>query len=434
MGTEVLDGKYSLDELLGRGGMGEVYAGRNLTTGKRVAIKRLRDMPDSKHELEARFVREAQAASALEHANVVQVFDVAQSDGIFYMVMELLRGESLSAYIEREAPMPAERAAAVLLPALAALHHAHQRNIIHRDLKPDNIFLSQLEGTEGFTPKLLDFGIAKLLDDSDRLALTRTGAVMGSPLYMSPEQTLDSGSVDARADIYAMGVILYEMLSGQRPFEASSYPALVYAIMHGPARPLLELVPTIDPAVVAVVDRAMARNRDDRPASTDVFANELRRAVGLPELSRLSSAIALAPAMQAQSALGMADTLDSRAIVGRADDAPPRSTRGIWGAGAIALVLALGALALFTGREADAPEPVVRNIVVVEADAVTASAQRVAEEPIDAAVNAEMPQRASAPPPERTPAVPARGARSKVPRREPEPVPAPVEGLPFQQR
>jgi serine/threonine protein kinase len=306
MGAEVLDGKYALEQLLGRGGMGEVYAGKNLVTGKRVAIKRMRDLHELKEDVQARFLREARASSVIEHANVVQVFDVGRVDGSLYMVMELLRGESLASFLAREGPIAAARAAELLLPILRALEHAHARDVIHRDLKPDNIFLCEVEGADATVPKLLDFGIAKIAHDPEVLKLTRTGAVMGTPYYMSPEQAQDSGEIDARSDVYAMGVIFYEALGGKRPFEGANYPSLIWAIVSGRAVPLEELVPSIEPQVAACVARAMAPDRDHRYPSARAFADALREALRLPQ-----RAVASAPTLRGRDALGSAETLPS---------------------------------------------------------------------------------------------------------------------------
>jgi serine/threonine-protein kinase len=357
MGAEVLDGKYALEELLGRGGMGEVFAGRNLVTGKRVAIKRVRDLPELKDEVQARFLREARAASVLEHANVVQVFDVGHADGSLYMVMELLKGQSLASYLASEGTIPGERAIALLLPILRALQHAHERDVIHRDLKPDNVFLCRIEGTEGVVPKLLDFGIAKIKHDPEMLKLTRTGAVMGTPYYMSPEQAQDSGTIDARSDVYAMGVIFYELLCGTRPYEGTSYASLMWAIMSARAVPLVERAPSIDPRLAACVERAMARDRDARYPSAAAFADALREAAGLAK-GGSSAAIELPPV---RSSIATAETLpsDPQAATPYSSVRPappePRMSSAWWLAGVAALVAGgVGAVMIATSSD---PEP-----------------------------------------------------------------------------
>ncbi|MEM9191370.1 MAG: serine/threonine-protein kinase [Myxococcota bacterium] len=344
MSGEVLDGKYVLDERIGRGGMGEVFAGRNLVTGKRVAIKRLLSLPDLAEEIEARFLREARAASRLEHANVVEVFDVGRSDGSLFMVMELLRGESLQDRLDRDQRLTVQEATQVLVPVLRAIQHAHERDVIHRDLKPDNIWLSEIEGADEVIPKVLDFGIAKFAHDPEVLKLTRSGVTMGTPYYMSPEQTRDSAEIDGRADIYSLGVILYETLSGRRPYEASSYPALVMSIVTGDCPYLGDLVPELREEVNEVVHRAMAKQADERFSTAKDFA------AALAAVADDHPTYALRPRENSDAAIGLADTVASEPEL----EANPRKRR--WGLVIAGIAVAAAAAVAFSiGGE---PDPV----------------------------------------------------------------------------
>src|SRR5688572_9506839 len=193
-----MESKYEQGALLGRGGMGEVYEGRHALTGRRVAIKRLSPALTRDAEASRRFLREARAAAAIEHPNVVQILDCGTDDGTPFIVMELLRGESLASLLEREGPLAPERAIELVRPVLNALERAHALSMIHRDLKPENVFLADT-GEPKPVPKLLDFGIARFYEDGDERAagpLTRTGAVMGTPSFMSPEQAFGHKDLD----------------------------------------------------------------------------------------------------------------------------------------------------------------------------------------------------------------------------------------------
>jgi serine/threonine-protein kinase len=278
--VEVLDNKFELVRLIGEGGMGTVYEARNIRSGRRVAIKRMSDGVARDPASVQRFVREAQASTAIEHPGVVQVFDVGASGGAPYMVMELLAGEPLSAFIAREAPVAPVRLATLLGPALGALACAHALGIVHRDLKPDNVFLARPPGTGEIVPKLLDFGISKVLVDGAGLGLTRTGAVLGTPYYMSPEQAAGQRDVDARADIYALGAIFYQALTGRVPYDADNYNALIVAILSRAPVSMRHYVPGLSPEVEAVIAQAMSHNRASRHTTVAQFVHALAAALG----------------------------------------------------------------------------------------------------------------------------------------------------------
>ncbi len=272
----VVGGKYRIEGLLGQGGMGAVYRAVHLVSDKRVAVKWMLPVHEAPEELSERFVREARATARIDHPNVVDVYDVGSQDGSVYLVMELLHGESLAERLER-GPLPQTEAVALLMPALRAVAAAHAQGVIHRDLKPDNIFLCEGPDGEPREPKVLDFGISKIAAGSDLrdLDLTQSGTVMGTPFYMSPEQVRGLRDVDARGDVYAFGVILYEMLTGACPFDADTYNELILKIVTEEATPLLSLNAEVDPILAAVIARAMSRDREQRYPSVAELAADL---------------------------------------------------------------------------------------------------------------------------------------------------------------
>jgi serine/threonine-protein kinase len=201
-------GRYRIVRKLGAGGMGSVYEAEHQELGRRVALKMLhRDLTHTP-EVVARFLREARATAKVRHPHVVDVQDVGSEGGAPFLVMEYLDGEDLASLLVREGRLAVERATDLLLPVLAGVDAAHQAGIVHRDLKPENIFLLRAPGGE-LHPKVLDFGIAKVLDPAGSLTLTRTASLLGTPYYMSPEQARGARDVDGRTDQYALGVILY---------------------------------------------------------------------------------------------------------------------------------------------------------------------------------------------------------------------------------
>jgi serine/threonine-protein kinase len=272
---DVVAGKYQIERLLGAGGMGQVFEATHRVTGKGFAVKwMLPELSKSKDSV-WRFIREAQVAGRFEHPNVVEVYDVGEERGSFYMVMELLRGQSLKDWIDRGGRPSASEICEILIPCMRGVARAHAAGIVHRDLKPDNIFLCEATDETPARPKVLDFGISKMEQLEGELArITQTGAVMGTPHYMSPEQVRGK-EVDQRSDIYAFGVVLYEMFAGRPPFDAETFSELVLQIATETPPSLRTLAPDVPDGLVRVVERAMARDADARYASLDEMIAEM---------------------------------------------------------------------------------------------------------------------------------------------------------------
>lgn len=272
-----IEGKYRIDGVIGAGGMGAVYLATRLLIGDEVAIKILHTERVTDPHAGERFRREAQAAARLKHPNAVSIYDFGvSSDGLQYLVMELVEGRSLREIKKQQGPLPASLAAEIALQVCAALDEAHRQHIVHRDIKPDNIILNST--ASGLRVKVLDFGIAKLRDDTAS-HLTQTGSVMGTPHYMSPEQCLGE-ELDSRADIYSVGIVLYELLCGSVPFNAPNSMAVVVQHVNQPPPPLRTINPSVSPQVEAVVLRALEKRREARPATAGGLAQQFAAAVG----------------------------------------------------------------------------------------------------------------------------------------------------------
>lgn len=297
----VIAGHYRLDHLIGKGGMGVVWAATDTRTQRAVALKYLRSEAAADPETRRRFLREAQATSVIVHPNIVAIQDIAKTaDGLPVLVMDLLDGEPLAALLHRERRLPLARAVEILAPVVSAVGAAHSLGIVHRDLKPDNIFLCR-GGQGGASVKVLDFGIAKVTTLPQEAAaasvITGTWALLGTPYYMSPEQIIGERDIDHRSDIWALGVILYECLSGVRPAEAKTPGKIFEVILLKGIRPIAELVPNVPADIAKLIGRMLARERRDRPADLREVREVLARHTGVrpppfgaPAPARLSNA------------------------------------------------------------------------------------------------------------------------------------------------
>src|SRR6478736_2759539 len=276
---QLIDGKYQIVRLIGEGGMGAVYEGKNTLISRRVAIKVLHPATAETDEgAVRRFEREAQAAGRIGSDHILEVLDVGIfPDGARYMVMEYLDGEPLSERIQRLGRMSPHEVRPILAQALVGLSAAHKAGIVHRDLKPDNIFiLKEKAGRQDFV-KLIDFGISKFAVLGGDMSMTRTGALMGTPYYMSPEQAKGASNVTQLSDIYSLGVIAFEALTGKVPFDGTTFNELMFKIVLSEAPNPEELVVGLDPVFSAIVRRAMDREPSRRFQGTDEFLAALER-------------------------------------------------------------------------------------------------------------------------------------------------------------
>ncbi|MFN2579018.1 MAG: protein kinase [Pyrinomonadaceae bacterium] len=272
----VFEGKYRLDERLGGGGMGTVYRATHLLIDRPVALKVLSQRFVGDQTAQQRFRREARAAGRMQHPNAVTVTDFgATDDGYLYIVMELLEGRTLRDLLAHEAPLDSARAVSFMLQTCAAVGAAHEAGLIHRDLKPANIFIEQRPNFPAVV-KVLDFGVAKFAveeHDDDYNTLTQVGAIIGTPRYMSPEQCAGTASLTPAADVYSLGIILYEMLTAVPPFSADTPLAIALKQVSEQPRPPREIVASIPEPLERVVLHALAKNPNERPRD----AHELRR-------------------------------------------------------------------------------------------------------------------------------------------------------------
>lgn len=430
---EILAGKYRIEQVLGQGGMGVVVAARHLHLDEYVAIKFL--LPDAlrSEEAVARFAREARAAVKIKSEHVARVTDVGTLEsGSPYMVMEYLDGRDLGMIVQESGALPVELAVDHVLQACEAIAEAHSLGIIHRDLKPANLFLvHRADGSP--CVKVLDFGISKLTKGGSTgpdLSMTKTTAVMGSPLYMSPEQMASSRNVDPRSDIWALGAILHELLSGQVPFMADTMPQLCAMILQSPPPALRSLRSDIPEGLEAAILRCLEKDPGAR------FGNVAELCVALVPFGSRSSRLSTERVSRLLSAAGFA-TADPGSIASSAPQRPPgEETQAAWGktrpprrargpfiAAAIALlVVGVGAASLIAvgSRAGGSPDPSPTQLAEPEPPA-----------PPAAPVAARPPEPKTAPKPEPAPRdqdAPDKGEAPKdgaAPLVEPAPKPAP---------
>jgi serine/threonine-protein kinase len=336
---KTIGGKYVVRSVLGEGGMGTVFEAEHITIGRSVAVKVLHPNQARKKDAVRRFHQEARAAGAIGHPNICEVYDLGTlDDGSPYLVMERLTGETLADRIAAEGGLPFDDVIDILVQVLSGLVAAHEKGIVHRDIKPENVFLTKRVGCPPIC-KLLDFGVSKVIGSliggkDEDLELTRTGMVMGTPYYMSPEQARGDRNLDARVDLYACGVILYEALTGRRPFTAANYNALLLQILSTKPKPARDFRPALPSGFDAVLDKALARSRDDRYRSAADFQRDLQAlrdrhtaAAGSNVLAAAMRAMEPPPAAPAPPASARRPAVAAAPVPPRPAPQPPKRER-----------------------------------------------------------------------------------------------------------
>jgi eukaryotic-like serine/threonine-protein kinase len=437
---DILAGKYRIDKILGAGGMGVVVAAHHTQLDERVAIKFLLPEMLANADAVTRFSREARAAVKIKSEHVARVADVGTlENGAPYMVMEYLEGGDLSAWLSQRGPLPIEQAVDFLLQACEAIAEAHSLGIVHRDLKPANLFVVR-RPDGALSVKVLDFGISKMRGVSGsapEVAITKTATMMGSPLYMSPEQMQSSKDVDQRTDIWALGIILHELLAGESPFLAETVPELVARIISMPPPPLRVRCPQAPEALEAAILRCLEKDRTRRFASVAELGEALLPFA--PRRSRLS--MERIAGVLRSSGIGIATT----ALPPSSDPvAPPErgATQSAWGqtnapkrSAAVPVAIAvvgLGAVGVAWFSWAGRADTTSRNSAVSAEPAPPTAREPPAESAPAAPKVSPVPVTSSAPEPsaaasvERPRAAPARRTPTRVPATTTRP-PAPTE-------
>ncbi len=357
----LLDGKYHLGGVVGRGGMATVFEARHIGTGRRVAVKMLNPEYEGDAEASDRFLREARVAAELKHPNVVDVLDLGDAHQVAYMVLEFLDGEPLAKTLQRDGPLDFGRAMGLLAPVMRAMAYVHARNVVHRDLKPENLFIHRDEAGDT-VPKVLDFGIARFLDADHGPHITQAGMVMGTPAYMSPEQGRGiSDEIGAAADVWSMGIIWYETLTGTLPFVGPTPVSTLLAVSQHQHVPFAVRLPTLPGPVVEVLERSLARLASARYADMGAFLVALERAVArVGDTQSMGLRASAVTRVSARSWLVRDFDEDLRAIKRR----PLRSGRLLSGLTLAAAVFVGAAVALWAGRHRGAavspPPPIAR--------------------------------------------------------------------------
>jgi serine/threonine-protein kinase len=302
----VVDDKYTIVRLLGKGGMGAVYEARHARLARRFAIKFLLPELSANREVLKRFENEAKAAGGLEHPNLAAVTDVGRApDGSPYLVMEFLQGEDCAHLLRRAGPLPVARATNLIVQACRGLAVAHQAGIVHRDLKPENLFVTDA-GDGSDLVKVLDFGIAKLRASETSLA-TGSGATFGTAFYMSPEQARGAADVDQRTDVWSLGVVLYELLGGRKPFDGEQFLYVIQEILNSTPPSLRLNRPDLPAKLIASVERAMSRQLSDRWPTVAAFAEAIAPFAG--GSARVPAAVPAASLVTMSPATGMSKTV-----------------------------------------------------------------------------------------------------------------------------
>jgi eukaryotic-like serine/threonine-protein kinase len=361
---QILADRYELRDIMGRGGFGEVWSALDRTDGRMRAVKFLMGPALLRPDGRARFLTEARIANAFVHPHLVQVHDVLHLESdLLAIVMELLEGQTLGQRLSEREPLTLREVAGIMGPIVSATIAIHERGIVHRDIKPDNIFLARTPFSIVLA-KLLDFGIAKLTDHGVS-SFTATGTTLGTPCYMAPEQAYGDKDVDTRADIFALGVVLYECLSGIRPIEATNLMQYVKQLGGSAIVPLEELQPDLPQEVTSVVMRMLSPDRTQRPSLEAVLQMLTARAAATPtgvdlaERSAVSGDLPLAmdetfPAPTRRKQAKLARTVPERANQVTTVDAPRGPSPAGWIAGAVggvvvAVLIATAVIALDPG-------------------------------------------------------------------------------------
>jgi len=318
-GQLLAGGKYRVDRVLGIGGMGVVVAATNVSLGQPVAIKFM--LPAALKDMESveRFLLEGRSAAQLKSEHVARILDVGTLEtGAPYIVMEYLEGLTLDTFLERGNTLTIGEAVEFVIQVCEAVAEAHARGIVHRDLKPTNLFLTRAADKRPLL-KVIDFGLSKTLGPNSR-KITKDFSVMGTPTYMSPEQLRSTADVDTRTDIWALGVVLYELLTGHVPFQAESLAEVCSLVLGSPPRPIQEVFPAVPPELAAVISRCLQKNPGDR------FATVAELAEALDPFVPIGTATAGERIRRVQTASAMPPSLTSQALV-----APLAPTEGSWG-------------------------------------------------------------------------------------------------------
>jgi eukaryotic-like serine/threonine-protein kinase len=288
--------RYEIIRLLGTGGFGSVYAAKHIHTDAQVALKLLKKQFSSDATMVERFLREAKAAAALGNDHIVRILDAGITpDGQAFLALEFLDGMDLQELAQREGPLEVTRIVEAGIQVLDGLFAAHNKNIVHRDMKPANVFVVRKlneQGIERDFIKVLDFGISKMHGEPDAKGLTMTGMAMGTPSYMAPEQFFDARNVDARADVYSVAAMLYELLANRLPIEATSYADLIVKVKTQAPAPLREIAPRVPASLAQVITIGLSKEPKDRWQTARDFSAALRTAVGIQAVVPKPSAVA----------------------------------------------------------------------------------------------------------------------------------------------
>ena len=441
LGTRI--GNYQVTAKLGEGGMGVVYLAQHAMLGRKAAVKVLRPEMSNRRDVVTRFFNEARAATAIKHPGIVEVFDFGYADdGSAYIVMELLDGQPLSARIKRGLAQPPARWLPLVRQIAGALQAAHAQRIVHRDLKPDNIFvIRDPEVTGGERIKLLDFGIAKLAPGPEDVSVTRTGAVLGTPTYMAPEQCRRAGDVDHRADLYALGCVMYLLACGRPPFVTDALGELIAKHIYFEPEPPRALAPALDAAVEQLILWLLRKAPDARPQTAAAVVAAIDQILGGSWAGHGPLAPALAMPEPAAPPGPMTTLGGSVMTVGSGELRRQRRRWGIAAGAATTLGVAVAIALAAGGSDGDgaaaaAPVAAPAFPAVVPVDAgVDAAPELAVEVAVDASVDDVPPVAPEVAPEVATePAAPPAPAPAPVVKRRPPANPRPPRQAPVQPR